>query len=280
MSDDGVASVGEAIRAAATRLAPTSDTARLDAELLMAHALGVSRSELLLRHTKDAEPTSFAAFVDRRAAREPLAYITGIQEFYGRDFAVTRDTLIPRGDSETLIDTALEVAPSARRVLDLGTGSGALLVTALLEIEGASGVATDASGRALEVAEANARRLGLGPERARFLLRDWTRPGWSNDLGGFDLVLCNPPYVETGAALDPDVREFEPASALFAGEEGLDDYRVLIPQLRGLMKEGAKAIFEIGHEQGEILANLAQNNGFSAEIRLDLAKRPRVALLR
>ena len=272
--------VAEAIRAAAERLLKTSDTARLDAELLMAHALGVSRSDMLLRHQTDAAPAAFEPLVDRRTAHEPIAHITGEQEFYGRPFAVTRDTLIPRGDSEVLIETALECAPNAERVLDLGTGSGALLVTALLELEGATGIGTDASGRALDVAQRNAQDLGLIGAQARFLLRDWTRTGWADDLGTFDLVLCNPPYVETSAALDAQVRDYEPESALFAGAEGLDDYRVIFPQLRKLLNREGIAIFEIGHEQGAKVSEIAQMHGFTTEIRADLAKRPRLVICR
>ena len=272
--------IADAIRDATSRLAASSDTARLDAELLMAHALEVSRSDLLLRHMADAVPASFEALISRREGHEPVAHITGVQEFFGRPFAVTPDTLIPRGDSEVLIDLALEIAPTADRVLDLGTGSGALLVTALLELGGAIGIGTDASGRALDIAERNAQSLGLIGAKARFLLRDWTRPGWTDGLGTFDLILCNPPYVETSADLDPQVRDHEPASALFAGVEGLDDYRVILPQLRKLMSQEAVAIVEIGHDQAESVSEIARKHGFATEIRHDLAKRPRALVLR
>lgn len=272
--------VGEAIREATQRLSATSDTARLDAELLMAHALGVSRSGLLLRHMRDAVPEGFQALVERRAAHEPVAHITGSQEFYGRDFVVGPQVLIPRGDSETLIDTALEVAPRAERVLDLGTGSGALLITALLELESASGIGIDASEAALEVARNNAQTLGLIGAQARFRLRDWNEEGWADGLGTFDLILANPPYVEDAADLDPDVREYEPAGALFAGKEGLDDYRVLVPQLGKLLVPGGIAIVEIGHTQAEPVGKIAQSSEFAVEIRPDLANRPRCAVLR
>lgn len=272
--------VAEAIRAATIKLEATSDTARLDAELLMARALGVSRSDMLLRLMRDSEPPAFGDLITRRAAHEPIAHITGVQEFYGREFAVTPDTLIPRGDSEVLIEASMEFAANASRVLDLGTGTGALLITALLELGGASGVATDCSPEALKVAIANANNLGLSEERARFHLRDWNEQGWADDLGQFDLILSNPPYVEEGAELDLDVREFEPASALFAGAEGLDDYRILVPQLRGLMRAGAVAILEIGATQGEAVAQIAQDEGFDVELRRDLAGRPRALVLR
>lgn len=276
--------VAEAIRSAAVKLQATSDTARLDAELLMAHALGASRSDMLLRHMQDAVPDAFDALIARRATHEPVAYITGTQEFYGREFSVEPGVLIPRPDSEVLIDTALELCPDPKRILDLGTGSGALLFTLLLERPRARGVGIDASQQAIEIALDN----GTGFDAAEHLMdgwewrlyrKDWTRPGWADDLGEFDLIVSNPPYVEAQAALEPDVRDFEPASALFAGAEGLDDYRILIPQLRGLMSEGAVSIFEIGHAQAAAVTQIAQSHGFAVTLRKDLAGRPRCLIL-
>lgn len=271
--------VADALRAATERLSATSDTARLDAEWLMAHALGVSRSDLLLRHMQDEAPASFAALIERRAAHEPVAYITGWTEFYGRRFAVSPGVLIPRGDSEVLIEAALELCPSPHRVLDMGTGSGALLLTVLAERSGASGIGVDASATAIAVASSNAGALDLGKD-CQFERRSWHETGWADDLGMFDLILCNPPYVEEDAQLDPDVRDYEPASALFAGKDGLDDYRAIIPQLGKLLNRGGMAIFEIGHTQAQAVMAIAQNSGFSVEIRNDLANRPRCAMLR
>jgi release factor glutamine methyltransferase len=270
--------VGEAIRAAAEALAAVSDTARLDAELLMAHMFGTSRSELLLRHMRDPEPPGFAALVGRRAGHEPVAYITGSQEFYGLPFIVTPATLIPRGDSETLVEAALAERPDAARVLDLGTGSGALLLAVLACIRGAQGVGIDRSAQAVAVAARNAEALGLRPQ-AQFREGDWHAPGWAADLGTFDLILCNPPYVESDAALDAQVRDFEPASALFAGPEGLDDYRVLIPQLRALMNAGGLAVLEIGANQADAVSALGHAAGFATDLRRDLAGRARALLL-
>ncbi|MEL7219471.1 MAG: peptide chain release factor N(5)-glutamine methyltransferase [Pseudomonadota bacterium] len=272
--------VAEAIRKAAGQLGNTSDTARLDAELLMAHALGVSRSDLLLRHMHDDAPEMFASLIARRVLREPVAHVTGEQEFYGRPFKVSADTLIPRGDTETLIDAALELAPGAKRILDLGTGSGALLITALLEMSDACGVATDFSPEALSIAEANASKLGLGNDRVRFALKDWTKRNWNEGLGTFDLILCNPPYVEDCAQLNPDVREFEPASALFSGPDGLNDYRILIPQLRALMQPNGIVMLEIGASQADAVTLVAQDQGFEVARRKDLAGRPRCLILR
>ncbi|MDZ4140308.1 MAG: peptide chain release factor N(5)-glutamine methyltransferase [Erythrobacter sp.] len=271
--------VSEAIRAAAERLAAASDTARLDAELLMAHALEVSRSEMLLREMQSPAPAGFAALVKRRAEHEPVAYITGLAEFYGLELTVTPATLIPRGDSETLITAALEVAGAAGRALDLGTGSGALLLALLANRAGWQGVGVDASATALAVAAGNADALGL-TNRSAWHQRDWHAGGWADDLGTFDLVLCNPPYVEADAALDRQVRDYEPASALFAGPQGLDDYRALIPQLGKLIVQGGIAIFEIGAGQAEAVSAIAATTGFAVELRRDLGGRPRALILR
>lgn len=271
--------VGEAIRAATERLAPESDTARLDAELLMAHLFGVTRSELLLRHMRDPAPPGYPTLVERRVGHEPVAYITGSQEFYGLPLHVTPATLIPRGDSETLVAAALEAKPDAARVLDLGTGSGALLLAVLAHLPQAQGVGIDRSPEAVAVAERNAEALGLRPQ-ASFREGDWRKAEWAGGLGTFDLILCNPPYVEDDAALDRQVREFEPAGALFAGPEGLDDYRVLIPQLRALMNPQAVAIFEVGADQAEPVGALAAASGFAVDLRRDLAGRARALILR
>ena len=274
------ASVAEALRQAAEALAPGSDTARLDAEVLMAHALGVSRSDLLLRHMRDPVPPGFAVLVARRQAHEPVAYITGHQEFYGRGFLVRREVLIPRGDSEVLVEAALEErASDARHVLDCGTGSGALLLSVLAECPAAQGVGIDRSLGALAVAAENAARLGLA-ERARMLRRDWDEPGWLQGLGRFDLILANPPYVEDDAMLAPSVRGHEPKGALFAGPDGLDAYCVLVPQLPVLLATGGVVLVEIGASQAKAVAHIGEQAGFTAHLRHDLAGRPRVLVMR
>lgn len=271
--------VAQAIREAAARLAETSDTARLDAELLMAEALGISRSDMLLRGRDLDVPPEFARLLERRKRHEPIAYILGRQEFYGREFLVNPQVLIPRGDSETLVDAALRNIPPAARILDLGTGSGALLLTLLAELPGASGTGIDASLGAVSVAAANAAGLGVG-YRAHILHADWNADGWSDALGQFDLIIANPPYVETGADLAPSVRQFEPASALFAGADGLDDYRSLIPQLGNMLAPNGIILLEIGYAQADQVSQIAGLSGYSAELFRDLAHRPRALLLR
>lgn len=269
--------VGVAIREAAEALFATSDTPRLDAELLVAALLGVSRSEMLLRYMDEPVPMGVGSLVARRMRHEPVAYILGEAEFYGRTFAVEPGVLIPRADSETVVAAALEACPAPARVLDCGVGSGALLLTVLAERPGASGVGIDASAKAVEVAGANAAELGIAAEMR---LADWTVPGWSSGLGAFDLVLANPPYVEDAADLVPDVREHEPAEALFAGPEGLDDYRVLVPQLPALLAPGGVAVVEIGHTQANAVAAIAAAAAFASELRRDLGGRPRALILR
>lgn len=270
--------VSEALREATQWLGTTSDTDRLDAELLMAHALGVGRSEMLLRHLDNPAPAGFLPMVARRQRHEPVAYITGEVEFFGNNFTVNPAVLIPRGDSETLVEAALEQGSQTGRVLDLGTGSGALLLSVLAARPAMQGIGIDASFDAVQVAALNATRLGLG-DRARILRRDWCEPGWAGDLGRFALILCNPPYVEDGAELASDVSDFEPAAALFAGPQGLDDYRRIIPQLSNLLDDGGLAVIEIGASQSGQVAAIAHESGFRTQLRRDLAGRDRVIIL-
>ncbi|KPF92477.1 SAM-dependent methyltransferase [Novosphingobium sp. AAP83] len=267
-------SVAQAIRDAAVTLAHTSDTARLDAELLMAHALGCARSDVLLRHMQAEAPEGFGALVERRLAHEPVAYIVGHQEFYGLDLAVSPAVLIPRGDSETLIEAAQASLASRppQRILDLGTGSGALLLAALSIWPSAEGIGIDRSPEALSIAAANGARHA---PQARFMQADWTQTGWSDGLGLFDLILANPPYVEDAADLAPSVRAHEPAGALFAGPDGLDDYRLLIPQLRRLLAENGIAMVEIGWTQAVPVTALATAAEMTTVLHHDLAARPR-----
>lgn len=266
-----------AIVEAAEALAATSDTPRLDAELLMAALLETSRSDMLLRRMSDEVPSGWGRLVGRRMEREPVAYILCTAEFYGRTFAVEPGVLIPRGDSETVVAAALEAWPSTGRVLDCGVGSGALVLTVLAERPGSSGVGIDRSPDAIRIAKDNADALGID---CAMRLADWTKPGWGEGLGTFDLILANPPYVEDGARLEPDVRAYEPAGALFAGPDGLDDYRVLVPQLPALLAPGGIVVLEIGYTQAESVAGIARRAGFSSELRRDLAGRPRALILR
>jgi release factor glutamine methyltransferase len=267
--------IAQALRDATSALAESSDTPRLDAELLMAEALGITRSVLLLRHTDAPIPDRFVRLIERRLRHEPIAYILGRQEFFGLDFVVSPAVLIPRGDSEVLVEAALAARPDARSVLDCGTGSGALLLAVLDALPQARGVGIDRSAAALAVASENVLRLGLA-DRAVLQPADWDRPGWQASLGGrFDLVLANPPYVEESADLALSVRAHEPHGALFAGPAGLDAYHVLIPQLPALLSLSGVAIIEIGATQADAVEAIARTAGFAATLHRDLAGRPR-----
>lgn len=267
--------VRAALAAAATALAATSDTPRLDAELLMAHALGTPRETLLLRHLDDPAPASFAPLLARRLAQEPVAYITGTRAFWTLDLEVGPGVLIPRPDSETLIEAAIahfsDNAPAT--MLDLGTGPGTLLLAALSEWPGATGVGVDASDIALDYARRNAARLGMAA-RATFRHGDWA----TGIAGRFDLILANPPYIGATEALPADVRDYEPASALFAGADGLDAYRAIIPDLPRLIAPGGIALLEIGATQGGPVSALVQEAGLDVAVRHDLAGRARAVL--
>ena len=263
-------SVLAAISAAAARFA-FSPTARLDAELLLAHVLGITRGALLIDPDRHGVPATFAALVDRRAAHEPVAYITGTRGFWTIDLAVGPGVLVPRADSETLIEAAIEHfgsrAPAT--ILDLGTGSGALLLAALDQWPGASGVGIDRSTQALAMARANAERLGLSA-RATVVEGDWIGTG-----DAYDLVLCNPPYIADHEPLPREVVGYEPASALFAGPDGLDDYRTIAAVLRPQLMPGGVACIEVGHDQAPAAGALFLAQGFGTAVRRDLAGRDR-----
>ena len=261
---------------AVQRLARVSDTPLLDAELLLAHALGIEREQMLLNPPARL-PAGFEHLLARREAGEPIAYITGRRAFWTIELDVTPDVLIPRPDSETLMDSAVahfagRAGPG--RVLDLGTGSGALLLAALDQWRGASGLGVDRSQAALAVAQRNAERLGLSA-RAEFRLGDWAAAIDER----FDLILCNPPYVASSGKLGPGVAEHEPHEALFAGADGLDAIRALAPQLPRLLAPGGLAAVEIGFDQGAPAAALLATGGLTARLARDLAGRPRAIRL-
>lgn len=269
-----MSAVRAAIADAARALAATSDTPRLDAELLMAHALGVERTALLLDPARFAVPDAYAGLVARRMAHEPVAYIVGYRDFWTIRLAVGPGVLIPRPDSEVLIEAAVAHfgAQGPRTILDLGTGPGTLLLAALDQWPDAQGVGVDRSAAALAWARANASRLGMDA-RAQVIDGDW------GDGGTADLVLCNPPYIATDEPLMRDVINYEPHSALFAGTDGLDDYRTIIPLLTAHLNPGGIAVLEIGHQQRVAVTAIAAKAGFSVASHADLGGRDRVLLL-
>jgi release factor glutamine methyltransferase len=264
------------LRDAAQRLAAVSDTPRLDAELLMAHALGVERQAVLLDPSRFIVPDRFAELVAFRVAHEPIAYILGYRDFWTVRIGVGPGVLIPRPDSETLIEAAIGHFGTAgpKRILDLGTGPGTLLYAALAEWPAATGLGVDASEIALDYANENALSLQL-EDRAELMLGDWA----GQVEGTFDLILCNPPYIADSEKLMPDVADHEPSGALFAGADGLDDYRRIIPDLPRILAPGGIAILEIGHTQHISVRELAETAGFKVACRQDLGGRDRALLL-
>jgi len=274
------AGVREALDAAVDALrAAGVEEPRLDAELLLAEATGRSRAELVADRDAEVPPAAgrqFGEMVRRRLRREPVAYILGRKGFRNLELAVDQRVLIPRPETELLVELALEVGPET--VLDVGTGSGAIALAVADELPDCEVTATDTSPAALEVARGNAERLGLA-ERVRFL--EGTLPE-----GGFDLILANLPYVaeRDWPSLQPEVTQWEPREALLAGPDGLDAYRALIPECAGHLHRhpeqmtGAVAV-EVGDGQAPAVAELMRGSGLEKiETRRDLAGIERIVL--
>jgi release factor glutamine methyltransferase len=272
--------VAEVLRDATGRLSAAGIAgAARDARLLLGQALGIApdRVTLTLDERLDAASArAFDAMVRDRLARRPVAQILGRRRFWGRDFAVTGDVLDPRPETETLVALALEGRAPAS-ILDLGTGSGAILLTLLAEWPDARGVGIDASEAALAVARRNADALGVAA-RVRLERGDWLEGA----DGRHDLVVCNPPYVAEAELdrLDADVRRWEPRAALTAGPTGLESYRAIAPRLGGRMAPAGRALFEIGIGQTRAVAAIFAEAGLIVSaIHRDLDGRERVVEL-
>jgi len=244
---------------------PHPERARLDAETLMLHLIGKNRA-WLLAHLEDefggCKSIGYSQQIERRLAGEPIQYITGECEFYGLSFSVNRDVLIPRQETEHVVEKVLELASLlvGPRLVDVGTGSGAIAIALAHESPGAKVTATDVSDAALRVARRNAERTGVA-ERIRFLEGDLLKPVAAEQ---FEFVVSNPPYVATDdrASLALEVRDHEPDVALFAGSNGLDIYRRLVPAAYRVLVAGGFAVFEIGYGQAEAVAELFSAAGF------------------
>lgn len=269
--------IAEALRLGAGRLAGVADNPRLEARLLLGHALGLSTADLIRDADRPIDPTAFDALVTQRADHVPLAYLTGHREFWSLDLAVSSATLIPRPDSETIVEAALREVADPRLILDLGTGSGCLLLAVLHERPEAFGVGIDRSAGALAIARGNAARCGLS-DRAAFVQGDWAEAIEAR----FDLILSNPPYIPAPdiPGLMPEVALHEPMSALDGGPDGLDAYRRIIPSLPRLLSPAGRAVLEIGIGQSEAVSALAAEVGLSAMSHPDLAGIPRAVVLR
>lgn len=249
------------------------DSPARDARALMAAALGVDPGRItLLIEDPLPDPSAFLALIQRRAAHEPVSKILGERAFYGRSFAISRDVLDPRPDTETLIDIAL--AEPFSSVLDLGTGSGCILLTLLAERAEARGLGTDLSPAALAIAAKNAKRLGL-TERATFAEGSWFEAA----PGRFDLIVSNPPYIASAEmpGLSPEVRLYDPEGALTDYGDGLGAYRSITAEAMNHLSPGGRLVVEIGWQQGAAVSALFQAAGF-AEVSLhpDIDGRDRV----
>ncbi len=260
------------------------DSARLDARLLVGAATGETAAGLIAhpeRRLSAPEADQLSTMVARRRAREPIAHIFGRREFWSLDFEVSKDVLTPRPDSETLIEAVCLYLPAPDRplrVLDLGTGSGCLLLALLHEYPAASGIGVDISPAAVALARRNAVRLGLDA-RATFVVGDWT----TAISGRFDVIVSNPPYIATEeiGELAPEVAQYEPVAALDGGDDGLDAYRALLPVTTKHLAPGGVAMFEMGADQHQAICSLASAAGFEITgIKADMAGIRRVAILR
>ena len=265
-------------------LEASASISRRDAETLLGHTLHRDRAWLLAHMDDDlaaADLESFRNLASRRAAQQPLQHLTGVQEFFGLELHVTNDVLIPRPETEHLVESVLDWARARRdphlNVVDVGTGSGAIAIALAAVLEHASVTAIDLSAAALAVARDNAERLGHA-KRIEFLEGDLLAP-LAGASATFDVVASNPPYValEDVPTLAPEVRDHEPALALFAGRDGLDIYRRLIPQALELLRPGGLLALEIGFGQRDALAELLAN-WQSLRFADDYAGIPRVAL--
>jgi release factor glutamine methyltransferase len=269
-----------ALHEGAIGLAP-SNTARRDAELLLLHIAHITRAEFMThpnRELTEAQTSKYRGAIARRARNEPVQYITGTQEFYGRPFIVTPAVLIPRPETEHLVEAVLALHPSPKRILDIGTGSGILAVTLALELANATVTATDISSDALGVAKRNAAALGA-TDRIHFVESDLFAALPANSEARFGCIVSNPPYVPSTELLEPQVRDYEPASALYAGDDGLAIYRRLLPTAATHLEPGGHLLVEIGHGQRDAIGDLLRASGFES-IRFidDLQQIPRVII--
>lgn len=261
------------------------ESADLDARLLVQLATGVSRVEVITlsdRALTEKEKTHLNEVLTRRKTGEPIDHILGYREFYGYVFRVTSKVLSPRPETEGLVDFGKTVLSglSQARILDIGTGSGAIIISLLKECPNTTGVATDISEEALKVARQNAETLFV-QNRIEFRTGSWCEPLHSEMR--FDLIVSNPPYITTQAmrALSKEVAKFDPELALWGGEDGLDPYRILAANVGNFLKPGGALAFEIGYDQGQAVWDLLGTSGYSdIEICKDGAGHDRYAYAR
>ena len=279
--------LGKAVNAVAEEFKSIGiDSARLDARLIVTRALGLEPQSALLYPEQEITTESsriILEMVERRMRREPMAQIFGHREFWSLDFLITADSLIPRPDTETLVEAVLssigeDGKDNSLNILDLGTGSGCILLSLLSELPNTNGIGIDISEAAVSVAEANAAHLGLS-DQSRFQIGNW---GQGLD-DTFDIIVSNPPYIPAAdiEGLAPEVALYEPRGALDGGEDGLDAYRSITMDLKRLLKPDGSAFFEIGVGQADDVVLILSENGFSGiETLPDLAGIDRVIALK
>lgn len=253
---------------------------RGEAAMLICHFCGVNKAELLTRHDEDFPSEELALAVKKRCERYPLQYILGMWDFCHETYRVTEETLIPRQDTEKLVELAVRLMPEGSRFIDLCTGSGCVAISTLADREDCYGVAVDLFEGTLDVARENAERNGVG-ERLGFILRDVLKPEFMDELGKFNCILSNPPYIETDkiSFLEEELA-FEPSAALDGGDDGLDFYRVIIGSYGKYLTDGGIMLLEIGCDQAKAVSAIAYENGFSCEVYKDYGGNDRVAYLK
>ena len=252
---------------------------RQEAGMLVCHFCGINQAELLTRRDEDFDSPELSAAVQKRTQRYPLQYILGLWDFCNETYRVTEDTLIPRSDTEKLVELAARFLPENARFIDLCTGSGCVAISTLAARQDTRAVAVDLFEKTLEVARENAERNGVG-ERLGFTKQDVFDVSFMNDLGKFDAIISNPPYIETEkiSLLDEELA-FEPEAALDGGNDGLDFYRVIIGSYGQYLYEGGIMLLEIGWDQARAVTAISHAHGFRCEVYKDYSGNDRVAYL-
>ena len=253
---------------------------RGEASMLICRFCNINQADLMMRHDEDFDCPELAAAVEKRCRRYPLQYILGYWDFFRETYRVNENTLIPRQDTEKLVELAIRLIPENARVLDLCTGSGCIAISTLATRKDCRAVAVDIFPETVEIARENAESNGVG-ERVGFLARDVLCPDFMEEVGSFDCILSNPPYIETKQIpLLDDELSFEPEAALDGGDDGLDFYRVIISEYKKYLNKDGIMLLEIGCDQARSVSAIAASSGMRCEIFKDYGGNDRVAYLR
>ena len=252
---------------------------RAEAAMLVCHFCGINKAELLTRRDEEFDSPALERAVKQRVSHYPLQYILGYWDFFHETYKVTEDTLIPRQDTEKLVELAVRVLPEKARFADLCTGSGCVAISTLASRRDCTAVAVDLFPKTLEIARENAESNNVG-ERLGFLRANVLEPSFMESLGAFDAILSNPPYIESEkiSLLDEEL-SFEPNAALDGGDDGLDFYRVIIREYGKYLNENGIMLLEIGHDQARAVSAIAQSCGYRCEVYKDYGGNDRVAYL-